>query len=1713
MLLAAATVNWNDVLQTIDGFGASSAWMWGTIPQTALDQLYSATSGAGLSLLRSHIYPQGWSSETGVMQQVAPYGVTVWSTPWSPPRDWKTNNDNNHGGYLDPSHYQDYATQLATYALNMKALGVPLYAISLQNEPDMNVDYESCLWTEDQFAAFMPVVGETFAARGVTAKIMLPENSNWSFDKANSIMANPNLSMYVGILAAHNYDQTYHPYVTVNGTGGLPLWQTEVYLGAGVSEITDALTLSNDIHTALTVGGASAYHYWWLSAGGVGGLMGSNWVASKRLWAMGQYSRFVRPGWVMIGETDDGGLDITTFKNPASGEFAIVASNSGTTNINETFTFNGFTTASVTPYITSGTAGDDIKQYANITTTAGGSFVGAIAANSIVTYTGFSSDAPTLQAPTNLRALPQYQNQTTQIALSWDDNSTTESDYTVERSTDGNTWSVITSTLGINTMSYVDTGRTENTLYYYRVKATNGATSSPYSAVVSCRTILAAPWSIGTRGSNPSGVNLIWNNSSDVSTGTTIERSLDGLTWTLIATLTDRTTWYTDTIPGYNANQLYCYRIRNTAGNVVSAYASYNTALKAPTSFTASSIGATQITFTWVNNTSSSIGNWIEQYNPSTSSWNTVSPTNLAGSANSYTITGLTEKTSYRFRLRASAAGDSIWSAYTAEATPTTLFAAPTNLKAIAASSTQTNLVWTDNSAIETNYTVECSTNGTSWTVLSSTLAANTTSYSDNSTPTGTVYYRVKATTSTASSIYATTQRIAAAPVITATPNPVTGTTAALSVPALVGFGNGSLTYTWSTDGTPPAPVTFSVNGTSTSNSATATFTKSGAYTFRIVVTDSAGLSTTNTLAVTVNQTLTTITVTAIGDAIVKSTWQQCTATAYDQFGFAMTMQPTFTWSVVSGGGSISSAGLYAAPSSAATPVVKAAFGSISGLLTLSVLDTAQLKAVYSFNEGSGNTAHDQLGVGVDGILSWGVNYTTGRLGDALQFDGSTGSVWLGNPASLDIVGQITMAAWIKPTSSSGIQNIVGRSYGSWPNQAETVLRINAGKYEVGIWNGATTVASYSVPAGDINTWVHLVGTYDGKTWRLYRNGTLVATATTSIGSMHILKAWRIGSSDVPDRYVNGCIDSVRLYAQALTASEVSALAAQTIVITSPVTASPSPVVGTTTNLAVAAIDPDSNSDANFIYTWSAIGTPPAAVSFSDNGAHAAKNTTATFTNTGDYIFTVTITDAYGLTTASTVNVTVNQMPKNIAIAPSGGAQFTVNGTDQFGNALPSSSPFTWPAAGLTLQLAADANLHIYQTGTTTNVVPPYAMAGLNSVNVDGLNSGGESLTIDLSGGQPIPAGGITFNGGAGGGNSLFLIGSPGGNSAVMSAAQITDNGLAPIYYSNALYFGFDFVGGTNSLLINNATLKINQNNAISADTNVTIDGGILDLNGKTDTIGDLLLKSGSILSGTLHANAYNIESGIVTAAISGTGDLLKTTTGQATVGTVNTTNTTVSGGELIADSIVTGTLTVGAGSVVKIAPDPSGPLAGTIVAIADAVSETLAVDPPESPISPEASNPETIQALQPVEPSQPVVAAIVETPLVSLTSLQTPLGPPTSSQICDFLFTQLHKEVLPPTAFSDLAKNDSPGKSSIAGSRKTSTASLVFANTLGQYHFAFPAIFSTMAARDTALQGALQGNWRADWLWNDDLEQTKKRQNADYQRAMPLLLDSILQQ
>jgi uncharacterized protein (DUF362 family) len=194
-----------------------------------------------------------------------------------------------------------------------------------------------------------------------------------------------------------------------------------------------------------------------------------------------------------------------------------------------------------------------------------------------------------------------------------------------------------------------------------------------------------------------------------------------------------------------------------------------------------------------------------------------------------------------------------------------------------------------------------------------------------------------------------------------ASPNPVTGSTTALSVLAADDGGESALTYTWTTTGTPPAAVTFSANGTNVAKATTATFTKAGTYAFQVTVKDAAGLTTTGSVSVVVNATLTSIVVSPASASINTSATQQFTATARDQFTTNLTTQPTFTWTV-SGGGTVSTSGLYTGTTAGGPYTVTAKSASVSGTASVTVIQpnaapTIATAAAANPNPATGTTA------------------------------------------------------------------------------------------------------------------------------------------------------------------------------------------------------------------------------------------------------------------------------------------------------------------------------------------------------------------------------------------------------------------------------------------------------------------------------------------------------------------------------------------------------------------------------------------------------------------------------------------------------------------------------------------------------------------------------------------------------------------------------------
>jgi glucuronoarabinoxylan endo-1,4-beta-xylanase len=387
-------VNWTDTHQTIDGFGASSAWNSG-LTQAQMNMFYSTNTGIGLSLLRTRIAPGGTTVEGYAMQMAQSNGARIWSTPWSPDPAFKDNGSVDGGDFVSASN-QAYANQIANYVLNVKnTYGVNLYAVSVQNEPDQATSYESCLWTGQQMHDYIPYLYNALSNYGVgSTKILMPEFSSWNFNIASNTLADPVTSNMVSVLAGHDYDYT----VSAVNSGNKRLWETEVSTFDNFDgSIGNGLYWAEQIHNFLTVAQVNAWHFWWLiPIDGLNhneGLTDINGNPAKRMYVLGNYSRFVRPGFVRVGVSNNAPTFISAFKDTNTGNFAIVAINPLPANYTQTFNLSGFGTTAVAPWVTAKTF-----SLANLASVAVNNsvFSYSLPASSVVTFVG----QETLNVPT-----------------------------------------------------------------------------------------------------------------------------------------------------------------------------------------------------------------------------------------------------------------------------------------------------------------------------------------------------------------------------------------------------------------------------------------------------------------------------------------------------------------------------------------------------------------------------------------------------------------------------------------------------------------------------------------------------------------------------------------------------------------------------------------------------------------------------------------------------------------------------------------------------------------------------------------------------------------------------------------------------------------------------------------------------------------------------------------------------------------------------------------------------------------------------------------------------------------------------------------------------------------------------------------------------------------------------------------------------------------
>jgi glucuronoarabinoxylan endo-1,4-beta-xylanase len=439
------TVNWSDTRQTMDGFGASSAFFGQNLTTDQADQLFDAKKGIGLTLLRTMIgvpadtsngmeptdgtaNPVPTAPELTTAQQATIRGCQVWAAAWTPPPIWKTTNNKNGSQKMDastdfatnklmPEHYQDYANYLAQYVDLLKAANPPVkvLGVSPANEPDYVATWDNAQWTGDELTNFISqYMGPTFMMKyGTDVKVIAPETANCpNCDKyITPILANSTASNAVPIMATHDYGPVIGNYDKPRNAGK-SFWETEWSQENAKGDTPDpsmasALVMAQRMHGDLVTTEMNAWNWWaiFITEDGLNdntrlnpafiqpdATKGQPYMF-KRGYAMGNWAKFVRPGFQRLNASDNpnGNVFTEAFRD-GSGHLAIIAINANTSGVNQKFIINGNSISSLTPWVTD--PNNNLVAQSAVTL-SNGQFTFDLPAQSVVTFVNWDATMET----------------------------------------------------------------------------------------------------------------------------------------------------------------------------------------------------------------------------------------------------------------------------------------------------------------------------------------------------------------------------------------------------------------------------------------------------------------------------------------------------------------------------------------------------------------------------------------------------------------------------------------------------------------------------------------------------------------------------------------------------------------------------------------------------------------------------------------------------------------------------------------------------------------------------------------------------------------------------------------------------------------------------------------------------------------------------------------------------------------------------------------------------------------------------------------------------------------------------------------------------------------------------------------------------------------------------------------------------------------------
>lgn len=185
----------------------------------------------------------------------------------------------------------------------------------------------------------------------------------------------------MSIIGGHLYGGTIQDYPLARSKGK-ELWMTEHLLND--QTISGCMTTAKEVNDCMSIASMNAYTWWWIISD-ANGLYNKAGVVQKRGYVLGQFAKFVRPGYYRVNSTYNPQTNVYVSAYKGSGKAVIVAINMGTAGVSQNFVLSGGSVSTMSRYVT-----DSSQNLAAGTSlnSSSGSYWAWLPAQSVTTFVG-----------------------------------------------------------------------------------------------------------------------------------------------------------------------------------------------------------------------------------------------------------------------------------------------------------------------------------------------------------------------------------------------------------------------------------------------------------------------------------------------------------------------------------------------------------------------------------------------------------------------------------------------------------------------------------------------------------------------------------------------------------------------------------------------------------------------------------------------------------------------------------------------------------------------------------------------------------------------------------------------------------------------------------------------------------------------------------------------------------------------------------------------------------------------------------------------------------------------------------------------------------------------------------------------------------------------------------------------------------------------------